>query len=566
MLILAFSCPAFAGPEDAPTTPSAPPAEASVNLEGVDVEGSIDPAGRIEALLETVARPGTPFVPSGDADRTGMPIGTIPRIKHVLNVVGYASEISEVPAAGGLRLHLRLRPFDRVRRIFVSGNQPNVIGGVRQEDMIGKLSIRPGQKLPPAGELRDAFIATEADHVRDFLRSSGYWEAEVRIELHDGGKVPAEINLLVRVNLGPAYPLGPLKVTGATALAPETIADGFRHGKWYTAWQLPQPFRRAALRQDLTNLVLHYRRVGFPGVRVQDDFDPDTSLDRQAKNVRLGIDIKERKHVAVAFEGNRSRSAGNLQDALTLLYHGAYDDVEATTSAQALEHDYHERGHMLVKVTWRRERLSEQSDRLVFVIDEGPMLKVRGIAFEGNRAIPTDSLYTLVADPFSLNAVRQVFRAKGREPHRSLPILVGGLVMAEELASELNNRFYLLARRFWPGPLTIIVPASARVPLKVTGNTGRLALRNSSGSHDSKIVAALAPTGGRPAGMSVIRFIVALWGAYRFGCGFFAGARGGLLSSARGPWTCLCGLAVGCGHPWYCHRHAGAARCAGGQR
>ena len=51
--------------------------------------------------------------------------------------------------------------------------------------------------------------------------------------------------------------------------------------------------------------------------------------------------------------------------------------------------------------------------------------------------------------------------------------------MAEELAGELNNRFFLLARRFWPGPLTIIVPASAKIPLKVTGNTGRMALRQS---------------------------------------------------------------------------------------
>jgi len=41
----------------------------------------------------------------------------------------------------------------------------------------------------------------------------------------------------------------------------------------------------------------------------------------------------------------------------------------------------------------------------------------------------------------------------------------------------LDSRFYILARHFWPGPLTIIVPASAKVPLKVTGNTGRLALR-----------------------------------------------------------------------------------------
>jgi L-threonylcarbamoyladenylate synthase len=94
-------------------------------------------------------------------------------------------------------------------------------------------------------------------------------------------------------------------------------------------------------------------------------------------------------------------------------------------------------------------------------------------------AIPTDALYMLVADPFSLSAVACVFRAKGRESHRSLPLLVDDILMAEDLAAELNNRFYLLARRFWPGPLTVIVPASAKVPLKVTGNTGRLALRQS---------------------------------------------------------------------------------------
>ena len=94
-------------------------------------------------------------------------------------------------------------------------------------------------------------------------------------------------------------------------------------------------------------------------------------------------------------------------------------------------------------------------------------------------AIPTEALYVLVADPLNLNAVGRVFAAKGRESHRSLPLLISGVFMAEELAKEVSSRFQLLARHFWPGPLTIIVPASAKVPLKVTGNTGRLALRQS---------------------------------------------------------------------------------------
>lgn len=94
-------------------------------------------------------------------------------------------------------------------------------------------------------------------------------------------------------------------------------------------------------------------------------------------------------------------------------------------------------------------------------------------------AIPTEALYVLVADPLNLNAVGRVFAAKGREIHRSLPLLISGVYMAEDLAKEVSSRLQLLARHFWPGPLTIIVPASAKVPLKVTGNTGRLAMRQS---------------------------------------------------------------------------------------
>lgn len=106
-------------------------------------------------------------------------------------------------------------------------------------------------------------------------------------------------------------------------------------------------------------------------------------------------------------------------------------------------------------------------------------------------AVPTDALYVLVADPYNLHAVGRVFQAKGREIQRSLPILVDSLFMAEDLGTSLTSRFYLLARHFWPGPLTLIVPASAKLPLKVTGNTGRLAVRQARAEVAAQIIGAL---------------------------------------------------------------------------
>jgi L-threonylcarbamoyladenylate synthase len=92
-------------------------------------------------------------------------------------------------------------------------------------------------------------------------------------------------------------------------------------------------------------------------------------------------------------------------------------------------------------------------------------------------AVPTDTLYCLIADPFNLAAVMKVYEAKSRAWDRSLPMFVESVDQVADLAQHLPSRFYLLAHRYWPGPLSLIVNASGSVPLKVTGNTGRLSVR-----------------------------------------------------------------------------------------
>jgi len=92
-------------------------------------------------------------------------------------------------------------------------------------------------------------------------------------------------------------------------------------------------------------------------------------------------------------------------------------------------------------------------------------------------AIPTDTVYGLAADPFNLSAVEEIYRVKGRPEEKALPILVNSLDQAMLLAREVPRTFLRLAEQFWPGALTLVVDASHRLPLKVTSNTGRIALR-----------------------------------------------------------------------------------------
>jgi tRNA threonylcarbamoyl adenosine modification protein (Sua5/YciO/YrdC/YwlC family) len=92
-------------------------------------------------------------------------------------------------------------------------------------------------------------------------------------------------------------------------------------------------------------------------------------------------------------------------------------------------------------------------------------------------SVPTDTFYGLAADPVNLRAVDRIYDIKSRQRHKALSLMIDSIDMAEMLAAEISKDFELLAEKFWPGPLTIIVRASSRLPLRVTANTGNVALR-----------------------------------------------------------------------------------------
>lgn len=102
---------------------------------------------------------------------------------------------------------------------------------------------------------------------------------------------------------------------------------------------------------------------------------------------------------------------------------------------------------------------------------------LRHLAAGGVAAVPTDTLYGLAANALDPAAIGRVFALKGRDFHKPLPVVVRDPAQAATLTPQLPSRFYELTAAFWPGPLTLVLPAAPHVPAALTAGTGTIALR-----------------------------------------------------------------------------------------
>ena len=95
----------------------------------------------------------------------------------------------------------------------------------------------------------------------------------------------------------------------------------------------------------------------------------------------------------------------------------------------------------------------------------------------GLVAIPTETVYGLGANGLDENAVAKIFIAKGRPQDNPLILHVADPIQMEQFAYDIPASAYLLAEAFWPGPLTLILPAKDIVPKSTTGGKSTVGIR-----------------------------------------------------------------------------------------
>lgn len=91
-------------------------------------------------------------------------------------------------------------------------------------------------------------------------------------------------------------------------------------------------------------------------------------------------------------------------------------------------------------------------------------LAIEILAEGGLVAFPTDTVYGLGANAFNEQAVNRIYDLKGRIGEKPIPVLVGELSQLPPVTGGIGPQCEKLARRFWPGPLTIVLPRNPLIP------------------------------------------------------------------------------------------------------
>ncbi len=95
----------------------------------------------------------------------------------------------------------------------------------------------------------------------------------------------------------------------------------------------------------------------------------------------------------------------------------------------------------------------------------------------GIVAIPTETVYGLAANAFCEAAVAKIFAAKGRPQDNPLIVHISDMEMLEAVARDIPQEAYSLAERFWPGPLTMVLPRGDKIPASVSAGLDTVAVR-----------------------------------------------------------------------------------------
>ena len=273
-----------------------------------------------------------------------------------------------------LALHFQVTPYPRVKDIKINGEFP-----LLEREILGAMQLRPGDGYHP-----EMFSDKKTALIRLF-KEEGYIAPMVDLQVKED---PADGNMTVYVDIdkGHFFHVRRFDINGNRSFSKTRLE--FRI-KTYKSWWIPnfmRRFKKKELDNDIKNLILFYRKEGYPDVSVNSVVEKDA----ETQNVSIALNIHEGPMYDIEFQGNTAFGDYRLKKDLILFKQGNEKDFGLIKSIRNIKKRYLNAGYKDCRIEMKSE-MKQQTGRPIrkirFIIDEGPQYIVNSVHFTGNDAL-----------------------------------------------------------------------------------------------------------------------------------------------------------------------------------
>ena len=284
------------------------------------------------------------------------------------------------PLAQGAVLHVRLRPYPRIKAIRIQGAYP-----------LFESDIRERMRLTVGAPLEAGALEADRAAILDLLQGQGFVAPGAHLRAatdpQDGYVV-----LHVALSTGRVFRLADIAFSGNQNFGPGRLTPGLRIWRSSLWPGRAGRFRTEDLRADVTGLVAFYREAGFAEVEVEADAD----MDGPTGTVRVHFRVTEGPRYTIAFNGNRHFGDRCLAEDLVIFTDGNLGgDRGLRSSLRRIRERYREAGFLDARVDLQEsppEPGAPPGRHLVLAIAEGPRSVVSAVEITGSQAVSAEDL------------------------------------------------------------------------------------------------------------------------------------------------------------------------------
>ena len=329
------------------------------------IKGDVDPwVGVVNHLI--FIRQGEPFSPKRFRDSLeALKSSKVFKTVHVF-------ETSE--KNGRLAIRFQVTPYPRVKDIKISGEFP-----LLEREIFSAMQLRPGDGYHPK------MISAKKAAVIRLFKEEGYIAPRVDLQVKDN---PADGNVIVYVDIdkGNFFHVRRFDINGNRNFSKTRLE--FRLKTYKTRWtpDFMRRFKKKELDDDIKNLILFYRKKGYPDVSVNRVVDKDI----QTQNVFITVNIHEGPRYDIEFQGNTAFGDYRLKKDLILFKQGNEKDFGLNKSIRNIKKRYLNAGYKDCRIEMRSEIKQQDGQpirKIRFIISEGPQYIVNSVKITGNNAL-----------------------------------------------------------------------------------------------------------------------------------------------------------------------------------